>query len=109
MGVMTVRAVDMQTQIGRLNEVSRLQHQNDVQPHVLLHAQTQVVKTQAERAQTQVNRKPQAEQPAVNRDGKGGGGGAGGNRPQPQAKQASAEKPGLPSEPGRGHRLDVKL
>ncbi|HLN63168.1 MAG TPA: hypothetical protein VK464_16655 [Symbiobacteriaceae bacterium] len=105
---MTVRAVDMQTQVGRLGEASRLQHLTDMQSQVTQHAQTKVVQTVAERAQSQVNQRPSAQQQAIGRDGRGNGGG-GQNSPQGQPRKQASPKPESPAEPGLGQRLDVKL
>lgn len=106
---MTVRAVDMQTMIPRLNEASRQQHQTDTRPQVMQHNQTAVMQAQTERAQQAVMHKPQAEQGTVRRDGgqKGGGGQSGeGRQSRQQQKEAGREGP---VEPGRGLRLDVKV
>lgn len=105
----TVRAVDMQTMIPRLTEASRQQQQADSRPQVMQHNQTAVVQAQTERAQQAVFHKPQAEQGTVHRDGgnKGGSGGEGQPR-QPRRQKAEAGREG-PVEPGRGHRLDVKV
>lgn len=105
---MTVRAVDMQTMIPRLNEVSRIQAQAEVQPHVAQHAHAQVVQGQAQRAQQQVRQTAQAQQGKVRQEGERRQGGQ-----QPQArsggKEQSRQGQEAPAQPGVGNRLDVKL
>jgi len=105
---MTVRAADMQTMIPRLNEASRLQHHNDVQPQVAQHANTQAAQAQAERARQQVNANTAAEQGRIGRDGKRG---QGGGQPQSESGGKGRSQKGKegPAEPGVGSRLDVKV
>jgi len=105
---MTVRAVDMQTMIPRLNEASRLQHQAEQQPQLAQHAQTLVAQARTERAQHQVNAKMPAEHATLEKDGRSPGGGGGQSRARKDGKQ-SAGKEAQPAEPGLGHRLDVKV
>ncbi|HWI62390.1 MAG TPA: hypothetical protein VNT75_11165 [Symbiobacteriaceae bacterium] len=108
---MTVRAVDMQTMIPRLNEASRLQHQAEQQPQLAQHVRTAVEQARVERAQSQVNAKmPTEHATTVKRDG-GGQSGGGGGQPQPRARKdgKAGAKEQQPTEPGRGHKLDVKV
>lgn len=105
---MTVRAVDMQTMIPRLNEASKLQHQAEQQPQVAQHSQAAAMQARVERAQHQVTQKAPAEQAAIHKDGgKGSGGQPEREKKKPAAKADPAKSQDV--EPGVGHRLDVKI
>ncbi|HYF95554.1 MAG TPA: hypothetical protein VD969_25355 [Symbiobacteriaceae bacterium] len=105
---MTVRAVDMQTMIPRLNEASRLQHQAEQQPQMAQHVQTAVAQARVERAQHQVNSKIPVEHAAINKDG-GGKSGGGGRQGAGKNRRDGGAGEQHPAEPGLGHRLDVKV
>ena len=107
---MTVRPVDMQTLLPRLNEAGRMQHATDRQPQVVQQVQAAQGRAQAEHAQQQVLQKPSAGQVAIRQDGKGKGS-QGDSR---DGKQPSKERPQQAPEaersgPTAGHRLDVKV
>lgn len=106
---MTVRAVDMQTMIPRLNEASKLQHQADQQPQLAQHAQTLAAQARVERAQHQVNAKMPAEHAEIRKDGGGQGSGGGGAQPQARKGRKEPAAKEQPAEPGLGHKLDVKV
>ena len=105
---MTVRAVDLQTMIPRLNEASRLQQQAELAPQMAQHAQTLAEQARAREAQNQVKAKADVENARIRKDGRGqGGGGQPGAGKERKSPASEPQKPAL--EPGRGHKLDVKL
>jgi hypothetical protein len=105
----TVRAIDMITMLPRTGEAGRMQQQSQMHPHLQQQAQSAQEQARAQRAQSQVARKPEAEQASVRKDG-GGRQGGGGQQPR-HPRQAPAGEGGQepPAEPGVGRRLDVKL
>jgi len=105
---MTVRAVDMQTMIPRLNEASRMQHHNDQQPSVASQAQAATLQQRAERAQQQVTQKSNAGKASIQKDGKGQGGGAQAQQQGKGQAKGQAEQGGQ-GKPRSVTRLDVKV
>ncbi|MDF2627925.1 MAG: hypothetical protein K0R39_1756 [Symbiobacteriaceae bacterium] len=107
---MTVRAVDLQTMIPRLNEASRLQQQAELLPQMAQHAQSLAEQARARDAQSRVLAKTNVENARIGREGKGqagGGGQPGAGKERKDTVPGGSQKP--VSEPGRGHKLDVKL
>lgn len=102
---MTIRAIDMQTMLPRLNEAGRTQQQLDQQPLVAQHAQAVTAQQKAELARQQIQQKSESERLTGRQQGDGrqnGGKGHTGKR----ARSADKDE-GLPED--RGHRLDVKV
>lgn len=102
---MTIRAIDMQTMLPRLNEAGRTQQQLDQQPQVAQHAQAVTAQQKAELARRQIQQKSGSERLAGRQHGgsrEDGGKGQTGNR-----KPSATKEEGLPEE--HGHRLDVKI
>lgn len=106
---MTVRAVDMQTMIPRLNEASRMQQQAELAPQMASHAQALAEQARAREAQNQVKAKLNVEHGTIRRDGKGPGGGGGQQGAGKERKSAAQGEQRPAPEPGRGHKLDVKI
>lgn len=105
---MTVRPVDMVTMLPRLTEASRLQHHNDSQPFVALHALTAQAAEKAVRDQQSVQQRTSAEQAEIHKDSSG----SGGQEEQPTSRRdRRQEQPqeAAATDPQRGHRLDVKI
>ena len=105
---MTLRPVDMQTMLPRLNEASRMQHNAEQQPIAAQHAQTTEAQTKAERARQQVLHKDAADQAAWQQES-GRQRGRQGDRKERQSRAEKQQGPELPADPALGRRLDVKL
>lgn len=105
---MTLKAVDMQTMIPRLNEASRMQQQAELAPQMASHAQALAEQVRAREAQSQVKAKLNVGRAMIRGDGKGqsGGGQPGAGKERKNAPPGE-QKPAL--EPGLGHKLDVKI
>lgn len=104
---MTLRPVDMQTMLPRLNEASRIQHNAEQQPFAVQHAQAAEAQAKAERARQQVLQKEAADHLSWQQDGGRKGGGPG--EEKQQRGKAKKPAPESPADPARGRRLDVKL
>lgn len=102
---MTIRAIDMQTMLPRLNEAGRTQQQIDRQPHVAQHVQLVTAQQEAERARQQIQQKSESERPSGQQHSKGQS--HGGQEKAPKRDQSGEKEEARLEE--RGHRLDVKV